>query len=51
MFKTFEEIINAAKISEKKQRVAIVGSEKLVAIEAGIDILNENIKKISGKSS
>ena len=43
MFKTFEEIINAAKISEKKQRVAIVGSEKLVAIEAGIDILNENI--------
>ncbi len=43
MFKTFEEIINAAKKNEKKQRVAIVGAEKSVAVEAGLDILKENI--------
>jgi len=43
MFRTFSEIIESVKKSEKKQRVAIVGAEKKVAIEAAADIVNEGL--------
>lgn len=43
MFKTFDDILAKVKNAEKKQRVAVVGSEKSVVIEAALDIVRENI--------
>ena len=42
MFKTFDEILLKVKNSEKKQKVAIVGAEKSVVIEAALVITREN---------
>jgi len=43
MFKSFDEIISAVKNNEKKQKVAVVGAGKSVAIEAAEDIRKENL--------
>jgi phosphate butyryltransferase len=43
MFKSFDEIISAVKSNAKKQKVAIVGAGKPVAIEAAEDIRRENL--------
>lgn len=43
MFRTFDEIIAFVKKSSKKQKVAVVGAEKEVAVEAAADIVTENL--------
>lgn len=43
MFRSFDEIISEVKKNVKKQRVAVVGADKKVVIEAATDIVIENI--------
>lgn len=43
MFRTFDEIIAFVKKSSKKQRVAVVGAGKEIAIEAAVDMVAENL--------
>ncbi len=43
MFKSFDEIISAVRSNTKKQKVAIVGAGKSVAIEAAEDIRKEQL--------
>ncbi|HNZ53533.1 MAG TPA: phosphate acyltransferase [bacterium] len=43
MFKSFDEIISEVKKNQKKQKVAVVGADKDIAIEAAADIVAENL--------
>ncbi|HPV21623.1 MAG TPA: phosphate acyltransferase, partial [bacterium] len=43
MFKSFDEIISEVKKNQKKQKVAVVGADKDVAIEAAADIVADNL--------
>ncbi|MGI6393548.1 MAG: phosphate acyltransferase [bacterium] len=43
MFKSFDEIISEVKKTEKKQRVAVVGADKEIAIETAADMVLENL--------
>ena len=53
MFKSFEEIISEVKTNKQKQKVAIAGAAKPVAIEAAADIKTEEMGEpvLFGKAS
>ncbi len=43
MFKSFDEIISAVKSNSNKQKIAVVGADKAVAVEAAVDIRQEEM--------